>query len=405
MPTFIYKARVSPLELKEGLVEAETREQAVKKIADSGLFPIEVDLASGKKDSSLFRRLKSQRKVTRADISGFTRQLANLLESGLNILPALNVLKAQVASPVFISLIDDISEKVKKGEAFSESLSRHENFFSPLYVNVVRSGELSGKLNSALGSLADFLEHQEELRQKIISALVYPLIVLFVGILTVSVLLIFVIPRISVMYEEMGQALPIPTQIVVGISSIIVRYFWPLVILTAGTVFFARRKLKTREGREFCDRLKLNLPLLGALTVKGHIVQFSRTLSLLLASGIPIVSALELVGSTLSNSLIRSEVEAMSKAIHKGESLSGAVEKTKYFPIFVANVMSVAEESGTLETSLSRIANSFERDVANIIKAFTVTLEPALILIIGLIVGFIVIAMLLPIFSINLIIG
>lgn len=405
MPTFNYKARVSPLELKEGRVEAQTHEEAVQKIADSGLFPIEVSLDSGKKDLSLFKRLKNRRKVSRADISGFTRQLANLLESGLNILPALNVLKGQVASPIFISLIEDISDRVKKGEAFSESLNRHENFFSPLYVNVVRSGEVSGKLNSALESLADFLERQEELRQKIISALIYPLIVLSVGILTVAVLLIFVIPRISLMYEEMGQALPIPTQIVVGISSTIVDYFWLLVFLIAGAVFFLNRKLKSREGRIFIDRLKLNLPLLGVFVVKGHIVQFSRTLSLLLASGVPIVSALALVGDTLSNSLIKAEVEAMAKAIHKGESLSEAVEKTKYFPVYVANVMSIAEESGTLEVSLSRIANSFERDVANIIKAFTVTLEPALILIIGLIVGFIVIAMLLPIFSINLIVG
>lgn len=393
------------MQLQEGIVEAQDEEQAIKKINDLGLFPVEVNIATQGYDASLFKSFRKHRKITKADIVIFTRQLANLLESGLNILPALNVLKTQVVSNLFVSLIDDISDKVKKGESFSESLASHEDFFSSLYINVVKSGELSGKLNISLESLANFLERREELRQKVFSALVYPLIVLSVGIMTVIILLTFVIPRIAAMYTEMGQALPIPTQIVVAVSFAIVHYFWIFILFIAGGFFLIKRNLKTTGGRDFIDRLNLSLPLLGPFVIKQHIVQFSRTLALLLGSGIPIVSALELVSDTLTNRLIKTEAAFMAKSIAKGDSLSDSMRQSKYFPPFVANIMSVAEESGTLEASLSRIANSFERDAENTIKTFTITLEPVLILFIGLIVGFIVVSMLLPIFQINLILG
>jgi type II secretory pathway component PulF len=405
MPTFVYKAKLDPTQLQEGVVEAENAEQAVRKINELGLYPVSVNLKSEQKKISLFKRLSQRRKISRSDIVNFTRQLSSLLSSGLNILPSLNVLKNQAVSPIFISLLDDVSNNVKSGASFSESLSRYENVFSPLYINVVRSGELSGRLTSALDTLADFLDRLEDLRQRIISALVYPALVLSVGIVTVAILLIFVIPRISTMYQDMGQVLPLPTQIIVGISYLIVHYFWLICALIIFAIFLTMRTFKTKEGRDFIDKMKLSIPFLKTFVLKQHMVQFSRTLALLLSSGVPIVAALELVSETLPSHLIRQEVETMARAIREGESLSDTVKNAKYFPSFVANIISVAEESGTLDTSLTRIANSFERDVENIIKKFNASLEPVLILLIGIVVGFIVISMLLPIFQINLIVG
>jgi type II secretory pathway component PulF len=405
MPIFSYKARISPTQLQEGSLEAENKEQALKKISDLGLFPIDVwpQQALGKK--SFLNIFRLSHKIKRQEIISFTRQLASLLESGLNILPALNVLKGQAISSSLRQLLDDISTNVQEGAAFSEALSSHEHIFSPLYINVIRSGELSGKLTPVLDTLADFLESQEDLRQRIITALVYPLLVLAIGILTVSILLIVVIPRIGRMYQDMGQVLPVPTQIVVGVSNLLARYFWLISVLIAVFVFTVKRNLQTKEGKVFFDRLSISLPILGVFIKEQHIVQFSRTLSLLLGSGIPIVTSLELASATLSNRMIKTEIERMALQIREGESLSTVLKLSQFFPAYVANVISVAEESGTLERSLNRIASSFEREVERIIKRFSATLEPMLIFFIGIIVGFIVISMLLPIFQINLIIG
>lgn len=405
MPTFTYKAKLGPTQLQQGSIEAENQEQAIKKISDLGLFPVELKAGKEFKNISFFQRIRQRRKVGNQDVIGFTRQLASLLESGLNILPSLNVIRSQAVTPSFVSIIDDITQNVKEGVSFSDSLARYENIFSPLYINVVRSGELSGRLTNVLDTLADFLEGQEELRQRIISALVYPALVLAVGILTVAILLIFVIPRIGAMYEDMGQMLPLPTQIVVGTSNVFLHYSWLFFVLIVVSIFLMNRIIRTKEGKDFIDRLKLKTPLLGRFIEKQHVVQFSRTLSLLLSSGIPIVTSLELVANTLSNRMIKAEVETMSKAIREGASLSASIKEVKYFPVFVANIISVAEESGTLERSLTRVAVSFEHDVERIIKTFMATLEPALIFLVGIVVGFIVISMLLPIFQINLIVG
>ncbi|MEW6009419.1 MAG: type II secretion system F family protein [Candidatus Omnitrophota bacterium] len=405
MPKFIYTAKESPTEVKEGLIEAENQEQAIKKISDLGLFPTEVIEQDLSKKLTFFQQLRQRRKIAQQDLINFTRQLSNLLDSGLNILPSLNILKSQLALASFVAVIDDVAEKVKQGASFSEGLIKHENIFSSLYINVVRSGELSGKLNNALDTLSDFLEKKEDLRQRIIAALVYPAIVLLVGIITVAILLIFVIPRIGRMYEDMGQVLPIPTQIVILISNTIAHYFWFLFAAIVFLIFAINRRIKTKEGRDYFDRLKFKIPLLSIFVEKQHIVQFCRTLSLLLASGIPIVSALELTADILTNQIFKADVAKIAKAIRGGNSLSASIKLAQHFPVQVTNIITVAEESGTLEPSLNRIANSFERELDRIIKAFTTTLEPVLILLVGLVVAFIVISMLLPIFQINLIVG
>lgn len=405
MPKFIYTAKESPSEIKEGLIEAENEDQAIKKISDLGLFPTEVREQGLSKELTFFQQLKQKRKITHQDVINFTRQLSSLLESGLNILPSLNILKSQASLASFARVIDDVTERVKQGASFSDGLREHENIFSPLYINVVRSGELSGKLNSALDTLSDFLEKKEDLRQRIISVLVYPMLVLSVGIITVAILLIFVIPGIGRMYEDMGQVLPIPTQIVMMISNTIAHYFWFFSAAIVFLIFTLSRRIKTKAGKDYFDRIKFKVPLLSMFIQKQNIVQFCRTLSLLLASGIPIVAALELTSDILTNQIFKIEVAKIAKAIRGGNSLSASIKLAQHFPAHVVNIITVAEESGTLELSLSRIANSFEKELDRIIKAFTTTLEPVLILLIGLVVAFIVISMLLPIFQINLIVG
>ncbi len=405
MPKYYYSAKENPAEIKDGLVEADNEEQALKKISELGLFPIEIRQQGLSRKLTFLQQLKQKRKIRHQDVINFTRQLSSLLESGLNILPSLDILKSQLGLSSFVYIIDDLSDNVKGGASFSESLRRHDNIFSSLYINVIRSGELSGKLNLSLETIADFLEKKEDLRQRIISALVYPMLVLIVGIITVSILLIFVIPRIGRMYEDMGQVLPIPTQIVVIISNTVSHYFWFLVVGIVFLIIIMNKLIKAKEGRDYLDKLKLKSPFFGSFIAKQNIIQFSRTLGLLLSSGVPIVTSLELTADTLGNQVFKLEVAKIAKAIRDGESLSKSIKLAAHFPSQVTNIINVAEESGTLEPSLARIANSFEREVERIIKTFTTTLEPVLILFVGLIVGFMVIAMLLPIFQINLIVG
>lgn len=404
MPRYIYKAKKGPQELLEGTVDAETYNEAINKLAKQGYFPVslqeekEASLAAEK--STPFKR----RKIRRLDISTFTRQISELLGSGVPLLQGLEVLSQQSTNKSFKLVIDDLSKTIQEGSTFSDALAKYPKLFSNLYVSITRSGELGGKLEYALGRLAGFMEKEDEMVSRVQQALAYPALMCTVGALTIIILMTVVVPRLVTMFTDIGQALPLPTQILIGISTFLTKYWWLVLFALIFAVYSVKRRLKSTEGRLALDAYLLKLPVVGPLINILEIARVSRTLATLLDSGIAILPALDSVVTTVQNQVIRAELVEGRDQVREGVSLGKSLKDAKNIPPYVVNMISVGEESGKLESVLFRVAASYELQADKAIRIFMTLLEPILILVMGFIVGFIVISMLLPIFQFNIMI-
>ena len=402
MPRFIYKAKSGPKDLAEGIIEAENKDNAITKLNQLGYFPVSVVEEGIKSERSSGLSLNFFSRIAAKDVGIFTRRLSDLLDSGLTILRALDLLYNQTENKNLKEVIQDVSNFVRGGGRFSEALARHPNTFSNLYTSMVKSGETGGMLDAVLNHLADFAEKEEEVRGRISASMAYPILLALLGTITIFILLTFVIPRLVNMFMEIGQALPLPTIILINVSNFFANYWWLILTLISIIVFLIRRRNKTREGRYALDIFKLNFPVLGDFIKKTEIARFARTLGTLLQNGVPIIESLDGVSEVMGNEILRRETERMRSEVVDGSTLSKAMSKAKYFPEFVTNMIAVGEEGGQLEKSLSKVADSYERESDKTVKLMTSLLEPIMILIMGSIVGFIVISMLLPIFQINL---
>lgn len=405
MPRFVYRAKRGPKDFKEGIIEADTERAAIYKISQMGYFPIEIkeellhgSFAGGKARFLILRH----KKIGSRDLSIFTRQLADLLASGLTILKALDVLSRQAGNLKVKATVEDIHSFIRDGGTFSDGLARHPAVFSGIYVSMVRAGETGGMLEEVLNRLADYAEAEDQLRSKVHSALAYPALMTAVGLITIVVLLTFVIPRLVTIFEDMGQALPLPTVILIKISSFIRYYGWIVLLAVAMAAFLFNRRAKTKEGKLYIDNFKMKLFGVGELIKKTDIARFTRTLGTLLTNGVPMMQSLKAAASTVENEVLRRDITAVTKDVIEGLSFSKAIAKASAFPSFVTNMVAVGDESGHLEKALLKVAESCERDVDRAVRIFTALLEPFIILVMGGIVGFIVISMLLPIFQINL---
>jgi type II secretory pathway component PulF len=401
MPRYIYTAKSQPNQTIQGDIEAESEQDAINKLSKMGYFPLSVQT----KDASLDKQgIWHFRKITKREIAIFTRQLSSLIESGVNILKSLSILSNQTNNKSLKTILNDLISKIEDGKSLSESLSAHPKLFSSLYTSMVYSGEVGGNIELTLKRLADFLEKEEEFKGSIRQALVYPFFILAVSALTVIILLGFVIPRLVSMFEDMGQILPLPTQMLINLSGFLRNYWWVILAIILISIFLLRRIYLSPQGRVWLDRLKLRLSIWGIIVLKTEIGRLARTLSLLLSSGIPTVHSLDISASVLENQILKMEVQKFKNQIAGGLSFSKCLQESKLFPAFVTDIVRIGEETGTLEKSLMRIADSYEAETDRALKALTRLLEPVIILVMGLIVGFIVISMLLPIFQINLIV-
>lgn len=400
MPKFTYSAKKGPQEKVSGVIEAKGRLQAAAMIEEKGLFPVSIEEVSDKKLSGA--GVFFTRRVKLKELTVFTRQFSNLIESGLTISHALNVIIKQTNNPALKNTFIDVGEKIKDGATFSEALHSHPGQFSQYYCAVIKAGEISGSLETVLGRLADFSEQEERTRSDILSALTYPAMIVSVGFITIYALLVYAVPQLTSMFEEAGEALPLPTQLLINFSGAL-RHYWWLLLLSAGAVVFVIKRAKSQNEKLFWDKLLLGIPLAGKIILKSEMAHFARMLSLLMESGVSIMVALEVVNNTVVNTVIKSEIKNIAADIKDGSSLSEAAKKSVYFPDYVVSIINVGEEAGTLEKSLKRIALSYEEELGHLRRALTSLLEPAIILVMGLVVGFIVTAMLLPIFQINLI--
>ena len=400
MPIYTYFAKADPQNTVQGEIEAESDQEAINKIVQAGYSPISVVL----KDKNLKDSNRAPKKVSKHDIILFTRQLSSLVDSGVPIVNGLDIVMSQMPSLQLKDVLGEVISRIKDGKSFSDSLATHPEVFPQLYTAIVNSGEVSGSLKNTLTRLADFLEKEEEFRNSVRSALVYPAFVFGVGLLTVIVLIVFVIPRLVNMFADMGQVLPLPTKVLIETSAFLNKYWLIIIAFTGVIIFFLRRQYLSSSGRLAWDKFKLKLALSGEITLKTEISRLTRTLSLLLSGGLSVVPSLDIVSSVLGNRVLKLEVNKIKEDIIGGLSLSNSIRKCKLFPNFVINIVIIGEETGTLERSLMRIADDYERDVDRSLKSLARMLEPIIILGVGLVVGFIVLAMLLPIFQMNLIV-
>ena len=341
------------------------------------------------------------KKVPVKEVVSFTRELATLNGAGLSLVRSLTSLRDQMPAGIFHDALSSIVEGVERGDTFSESLGRFPKIFSQLYVNMIRSGEISGNLEDILKRLALLLEKQQKLVKRVRGAMIYPSFVLGLALIILSLLMIFVIPTFTEMFEEMGGELPKPTQFLINTSQIFKNYWYIIGGVLFGIISSIKYSLKYPAVKYFTDRLLLNFPVFGQLISRVTIARFSRTLGTLLNSDVPILSALQIVKDTTTNSVYAECIPKIADAVKEGEGLARMLEETTLFPDLVIKMVGVGEETGQLSEMLVTIADNYDEDVDSLVASMSALMEPFLIVFMGLIVGFIVISMFLPLFNLS----
>lgn len=391
MPTFQYRAKVAPGQTVDGVVEAENRLAALEKLSNLGYFPTSVD-------ENMAPASPRTGKISQKDLALFTRQLADLLDAGLPLLKGLRVATDQTPNLRLESILRDVGDRVEGGASLAEALRVYSDVFSPVFVGLVHAGEVGAFLGNALERLADLAERQDELRSRIQTSLAYPGLILLTGVGTVLFLLVYVVPKLATVFEEMGQELPWVTRLLVSVGR---GFSSPLGILVIGGavagLVLTRKKWKAWLSSRSLD----TIPVYGPLAKKAALARFGRTLSVLLSSGVPILDSLQISSDVLGHRELSKRLLAARTRVGEGESLAESLRAAGGFPPFVANMIAVGEEGRSLARSLEKVAATCERDCDRALKVFTALLEPLLILGVGTVIAFIVLSMLLPIFQMS----
>ncbi len=388
----------------KGFVDAPGVAAARQKLREENIYPVEINQAETKKETALSGALKINlwERVSASQVAVFTRQLSTLLGAGMPLVPSLSILMQQEKNPLLKKSLAQIREKVNEGKSLTEAMSEFPKIFQPFYLNMVRAGEASGTINLVLERLADFSENQQALMNKIRSALAYPIIMMIIGTSVIFLLMTFVVPKITGIFTDMNQALPLITLILIQVSHFLKSFWWLILILLAvSIVFFKYMTAGTDTGKRTWDNARLKIPVMGQINRKIAIARFCRTLATLLQSGVPLLVAMEIVRNIVNNVVIGDAIHQAARDLEEGKGLSGPLTKSGLFPPLVTEMIAVGEQSGTLEVMLNRIAVAYENESQANIMVMTSLLEPVMILIMGLVVGFIVVSILLPIFEMN----
>lgn len=397
MPTFHYKAKKENAETVLGQISAQDSEEAVELINQMGLIPVSVE----SKSTSASKTENLQKYVRRKEIYVFSRQLVNLIKAGVTLLRALEIVGSQTRNPHFKTILAALGAEIRDGRSFSDALSHYRKIFPPLYVNLIRAGEESGNLKEVLFNITEYQRSQEEILTKLKSALVYPLFMGGVGLVTVIFILTFVLPRILVLFNSLQENLPLPTMILLNISQFL-KSGWYGIILGIGLIYFLiSRLIHSSRGKALLSRLQLQLPGWGPFILKVELARMARTLELLLKGGIPILRALQMATPVLNNELIKEAFSRSQTDLTKGSSLGLSLRQSPLIPVVVSDLVVVAEETGSLMEIFHEIAETYEGETKETIKVITTLMEPVMILVVGSVVGFLVFAMLLPIFQID----
>lgn len=403
MPQFEYKAKKDDGSVVTGTLQAESERSALDSLGRMGVFPLAIE--SRDEDKATARAQAAPRQVARrvrpADVALFTRQLGDLMHAGVPLNRGLHTLAQQTTNLTLAETIADIEKQISSGATLHDALGKYPKVFSNLYLSMVKAGETGGFLEDVLRRLSLFIEKDQELRSRISSALAYPILLIVIGTCAIAFLMVFFIPRFSEIFKKMGGDLPWPTHIVMSVSYFF-RDYWFLVFLgMIGAVAGFRRLASTREGRRIIDRMRIRLPLFGDIVRKNAVSRFSRTLGTLLKSGVAILAALDISKEAMANAVLMEDIDEASAGVKQGKGLAEILRNSHYFPVMVIDMIAVGEETGNLDEVLITVADSFDLQVERAVRVFIALFEPALLLVMAALVGFIVIAMLLPVFTMS----
>ena len=408
MPSFVYVARTRAGEKIEGAIEAVDRRAALLQVERQGYVPITVEektAAAEKQKSidwrSLFRWRSRKEKMGARDMLIFTTELSDLLASGMKLGNALNTLSRRRTSQSYDVIIKALRDDIIRGTSLSQAMSQFPETFPTLYTSLIRAGEAAGNLAEIMQRIVRHYERLQEAKEKVVMALVYPGIVITVGIGVLIFSMVFVIPRFSMIFRDLGSTLPLPTRILIGISTLMIHYGWLIVIAFVILIVFFRRYLRSETGKAMWDGLNLKIPLIKEIIMASAFSQFARTLGMLIANGVPVLDALSIGEKTVQNSVIAAEIRNARDRVTEGTSISKPLAAGKVFPQMLTDMLAIGEETGDMSGALNHIARRYENNLDRSIKIFTTVLEPVLIVLMAVLVGFVAISILLAVFEVT----
>ncbi|UCD58520.1 MAG: type II secretion system inner membrane protein GspF [Candidatus Hydrogenedentota bacterium] len=402
MPVFEYIALNNVSKRVKGVLDADSPQAVRAKLREMGLLPVKVGettrAARPAREISLSETFSRPKTL---DIALFTRQLAVLLQAGMPLLDALNAVLEQIENKGLTKIVYQIKETISEGAALSAALAQHRRYFPQLYINMVKAGESSGALEIVLFRLADYMEKQLALRRRVTSALLYPCLMTAVGFGVLFFLITYIIPTITKIFFQLNRALPAPTVVLINVSAFMRAYWWGMLALLVLAVLALNRYLRTEAGGTAWDRMKLALPVFGNLNRKMAVARFARTLGTLTQSGVNLMDSLEIVKNIVNNRIIARAIDDAQESVRKGEDLATSLKRSAVFPPVVTHMIALGERSGQLEDMLIKVADTFDDEVDTTLLGLVSLLEPTMIVVMAAVVGFIVLAVLLPIFDIN----
>lgn len=398
MEKFNYIATNKENKKMQGVIEAVNQVQAQSILRSKGLFIISLEkIEVGSSLTKLFKRFQ---KVKNDDVVHFTRQLATMINAGLPLTTALSILRYQ-SNLSMAKLVDEVLRDIEGGGSFYKALSKHKEVFSPVYLSLIMSGEAAGVIDKVLKRLARNLEKQAEFRGKTKNALIYPVIITIAMLIVAVVMMVFVIPKLTALYDEFGAELPTMTRVLISISNFMVKSWYLMVFLLIGGGYAFSRWKKTPSGRMFVDTNILKLPIIGNLKTKVILTEITRTLALLIESGVSIIQALEIVSGAADNVLFSKSIKTAAKEVEKGIPLAAAIGQFEHFPPIVSQMLAVGEETGKIDEVMFNISGYFETESEQAIKGLTTAIEPIMMILLGVGVAFLVIAIILPIYNLT----
>jgi general secretion pathway protein F len=384
--------------MRTGVLHADTEKAVASELRKQGLTPVYVGVDNKR---SLDLKLPGFNRNRRRDVLFFTQELSTLLTAGIPLDRALSITSELTERTGFRSVVSDVIRVLKGGKTLADSLATRPEYFSELYINMVRAGEASGSLAAVFERLSEFERTRDDLRNYIISSMVYPALLLTVGAASVAFLLSFVVPRFASVFEDSHMVMPLPTKIMLEASDIVMTYGWLAFGALAGFIVFSQMFIRTPQGRLWWDTFRLKVPLLGVALRKAETARFARAMSTLVQNSVPLVQSIGIAGATLNNKRIAGSLSIVSQGVKRGEGIAGPLRKTGEFPPLAAHLLAVGEETGRLDTMFARMAEIYENDTRAAIRRFTSLFEPLVILVLGIIVGALILSMLLAITSIN----
>jgi len=401
MPVYEYKALDKRGKTLTGIVDADSSQEARGKLREQEVYITDLSDTLSMPGKNRTAGITLFTRISPIEVSILIRQISTLLNAGIPLVEALSAVIDQIDNKGLERILSQVRESVREGRSFADSLSPHTRAFSPLMVNMIRSGEGSGSLEIVLLRLADFLEQQVMTKRKIQSALIYPAVIVSIAFCILLFLMTYVVPSVTKIFSDMKQTLPIPTAVLIAISSFIRSYWWLFLLLFAAAFTGIKAYIKTEEGRIHFDQFKLKMPIFGSLYRKIAISRFSRTLGTLLKNGVPLLNSLDIVKNVVGNKLLERTIEEARTHIGEGSSIHEPLRRSGVFPPILIHMINVGEKSGTLEEMLNKVADITDNEIDTTVNTLTSLLEPFMIVGLALVVGFIVISILLPIFEIN----